>query len=149
MELRDEGDFNTGFVTKRLYWCLIKNITAMSEQKILMTVPDVTPEEMMFLVNGTKGLTENQLDQFLFLYNGKRRKSQEVMLMALVGFLGIAGIQRFMVKQIGMGIIFFLTVGFCGVGTIVDLINHRSLTETYNQQMAIETLQMVRMYNKA
>lgn len=120
----------------------------MSEQKILMTVPDVTPEEMMFLVDSTKGLSENQLDQFLFLYNSKRRKAQEMMLMTLLGFLGFAGIQRFMVKQIGMGIIYFLTLGFCWIGTIVDLINHRSMTDSFNQQMAIETLQLVRMYNK-
>ncbi|GAA4781917.1 hypothetical protein GCM10023231_06900 [Olivibacter ginsenosidimutans] len=120
----------------------------MSEQKILMSVSDVTPEEMLFLVNATKGLTENQVDQFLFLYTGKRRKTQEILLLTLVGFLGVAGIQRFMIKQVGMGIVFFLTAGFCGIGTIVDLVNHRNLTESFNQKMAIECLQMVRMYSK-
>lgn len=118
----------------------------MKEQKILMIIPDVTPEEMMFLVNVMNGLDEIGVDQFLFVYKGKRKGTQEVMLMTLIGFLGIAGIQRFMLKQIGMGIIFLLTFGFCYIGTIVDLINHKSLAADYNQQMAIESMQLMQMY---
>lgn len=118
----------------------------MKEQKILMVIPDVTPDEMMFLTNVMNGLDEQGIDQFLFLYKGKRKGTQEVMLMTLIGFLGIAGIQRFMLKQIGMGIIFLLTLGFCYIGTIIDLVNHKSLAADYNQQMAIESMQLMQMY---
>jgi len=121
----------------------------MKEQKILAMIPDVTPEEMMFLVNVMSGLNDENIDQFLFVYKGKRKGTQEVMLMTLVGFLGIAGIQRFMLKQIGMGIIFLLTIGFCYIGTIVDLINHKSLAAEYNQQMAIESMQLMQLYRGA
>lgn|GEM_PF-155717 len=131
------------FVSKLL------NISLMKEQKILAMIPDVTPEEMMFLVNVMSGLNDENIDQFLFVYKGKRKGTQEVMLMTLVGFLGIAGIQRFMLKQIGMGIIFLLTIGFCYIGTIVDLINHKSLAAEYNQQMAIESMQLMQLYRGA
>jgi|GEM_PF-6213980 len=39
----------------------------MSEQKILMSVSDVTPEDILFLVNARKGSTGNQVNQFLSL----------------------------------------------------------------------------------
>jgi hypothetical protein len=36
-------------------------------------------------------------------------------------------------------------VGFCGVGTIIDLVNMKRLTSEFNQKKAIEAAQMVRM----
>lgn len=118
----------------------------MNERKILIAIPDVTPDEMMHIMHVIKGLKEEDLDQFLFLYKGKRKSTQEIMIMTLIGFLGVAGIQRFMVKQTGMGIIFLLTLGFCYIGTIVDLVNHKKLANDHNQQMAVESIQLMNMY---
>lgn len=123
-----------------------KQIKIMNERKILIAIPDITPEEMMYVMNVVKGLKEDDIDQFLFLYKGKRKNTQEIMIMTLIGFLGVAGIQRFMVKQTGMGIVFLLTLGFCYIGTIVDLVNHKSLANNYNQQMALESAQLMNMY---
>lgn len=105
----------------------------------------ITPEEMAYLQQATAGLTENQQRQFLTIYSGKRRTGQDLLLFTLLGFVGVAGVQRFLVGQIFMGVIFLLTGGFCGIGTIVDLINHKSLANDYNRDMAYETLQMVKM----
>lgn len=124
---------------------IIKN-HKMRERKILIAIPDVTPDEMMHIMHVIKGLKEDDLDQFLFLYKGKRKSTQEIMIMTLIGFLGVAGIQRFMVKQTGMGIIFLLTLGFCYIGTIVDLVNHKKLANDHNQQMAVESAQLMNMY---
>lgn len=118
----------------------------MKEHKIFMMIPDITPEEMIFIRNALVNIKEEQVEEFLFLYKGKRKGTQEVMLMTLIGFLGIAGIQRFMLKQIGMGILFLLTIGFCYIGTIIDLINHKKLTADYNEQMALETMQLMQIY---
>lgn len=123
-----------------------KQIKIMNERKILIAIPDINPEEMMYVMNVVKGLKEDDLDQFLFLYKGKRKNTQEIMMMTLIGFLGVAGIQRFMIKQTGMGIVFLLTLGFCYIGTIVDLVNHKSLANNYNQQMALESAQLMNMY---
>jgi len=107
--------------------------------------PGITPEEMRYLQQATAGLTENQHRNFLTVYSSKRRSAQDILLFTLLGFVVVAGVQRFMVGQIGLGIIYLLTAGFCGVGTIVDLINHKTLANDYNQQMAYETIQMVKL----
>ena len=65
-------------------------------------------------------------------YRGKRRSPQEILLFTLLGFIIIAGVQRFVIGQIGMGILYLLTGGLCLIGTIVDLVNHRTLALEYN-----------------
>lgn len=79
------------------------------------------------------------------VYSNKRKNSQDILLFTLLGFVGFAGIQRFVLGQIGMGIVYLLTVGFCWIGTIVDLINNKSITLEYNKNMAYESYQMAKM----
>ena len=44
-----------------------------------------------------------------------------------------------------MGILYFFTYGLCMIGTIIDLVNYKSITFEYNQKMVFESLQMVKM----
>lgn len=48
----------------------------------------------------------------------------------LNGFLGCWGIHRFYLGKIGTGIIWLLTGGCCGVGTIIDMYKHAKNTMT-------------------
>ena len=110
---------------------------------IMNLIPALEGEELIFLQSITRDLSNEQLQTFIAVYNGKRRKTDQVLLGCILGFFGFAGIQRFMVGQIGMGILFFFTAGFCFIGTIIDLVNHKQLTFKYNQQMARESMAMV------
>lgn len=111
----------------------------------LLFLPDMQPDELNYVQTITRDLTPDQLQQFAYLYRTKRKDSQTILIVALAGFVGFAGIHRFILGQIGMGILYFLTLGLCGIGTIVDLINARSMANEYNQRQAIEALQMVQM----
>ena len=104
-----------------------------------------SPEEMAFLQYATPDLTENQKQYFYMVYSNKRKNAQDVLLFTLLGFICVAGIQRFVLGQVGMGILYLLTCGFCGIGTIVDLINNKSITLEYNKNMAYESYQMAKM----
>ena len=53
-------------------------------------------------------------------------------------------VQQFVIGQIGMGILYLLTGGLCLIGTIVDLVNHRTLALEYNQKAAYDTANMVK-----
>lgn len=100
---------------------------------------------MMFLQQYTTGLDENQSRNFYNLYASKRKNHQDVLLMCLLGFFGFAGVHRMVLGQVGMGIVYFFTAGLCFIGTIVDLVNIKSLTNEYNHKMAYESVQIIKM----
>lgn len=114
---------------------------------LLLNLQGLTDDEYQYLEQVLKGLTEQQIQAFMSLYRGKRKTSQEILLFTLLGFIVVAGVQRFVIGQIGMGLLYLFTAGLCFIGTIVDLINHRTLAAEYNQRVAYESAQMVkRMY---
>lgn len=117
----------------------------MDYQNLLYNLKGVTPEEFSFLQQVMNGMTPEQAQRFIMFYSGKRRSPNDILVFTLIGFLGVAGIQRFITGQIGMGILYFLTGGLCLIGTIVDAINHRSLAREFNQDAAMECAQMVKM----
>ena len=117
----------------------------MMEKDLLINLRGMSPEEYSYLQQVMAGLDERQAQNFVMFYSGKRKSPQDILLFTVLGFLGIAGIQRFVVGQLGMGILYILTAGLCFIGTIVDVINHKSIAIDYNQKAAYESLQMVKM----
>jgi TM2 domain-containing membrane protein YozV len=109
-----------------------------------MSLPGITPQEYSYLQSATTGFNEQQLRGFLMVYGSKRRNPDDMVLYCILGFF-VPGLPRFLVNQIGMGVLYFFTLGLCFIGTIIDLINHKTLAFEYNQRMVFESLQMVRM----
>lgn len=117
-------------------------------QNPYMTFQGMTPEEWSYLQQATTELNENQKKYFYMVYSGKRKNPQDILLITLLGFFCVAGVQRFVVGQIGMGILYFFTGGLCFIGTIVDLINHKSIATEFNRKMAFESFQIAKMNNQ-
>ena len=113
------------------------------QPNLINLIPAIEGEELVFLQNFTQDLDQNQLQNFIMLYNGKRRKADHILLGALLGLIAVGGIQRFMVGQNGMGILYLFTGGLCLIGTIIDIINHKKLAFEFNLQMAKEAKAMV------
>jgi len=111
--------------------------------RIFPLLPEIETEEAVFIDSLLKDKSDEQLKNFAMLYRSRRREPQLILFTALLGFLGISGIHRFMINQIGMGILYFLTAGLCLIGTIVDLVNYKNLAFEYNQRIAIELNNMV------
>ena len=109
----------------------------------LMGMPDLQPEELAGIKELTANMSESQLQQFHMLYSGKRKKPQEILLLTCLGFIVVAGIQRFVVGQVGMGILYLFTGGLCLIGTIVDVVNYKRLATDYNLTQMYESARMV------
>ena len=111
---------------------------------VLQFLPEIIGEEQMFIGRLFQDMDDQTASQFSNVYRARRRDPQMILLLTLVGFLGIAGIQRFFVDQIGMGILYILTGGLCFIGTIVDLVNYRKIAFEYNQQQAQQIWSMLK-----
>ena len=105
------------------------------------------PQELMNIQAILKNYTDTEKQNFIVLYQTKRKQQQNMLILTLVGFLGIAGIQRFVIGDTVMGIVYILTFGFCGIGTIIDLVNISNMTAAHNAKMAVETANMVKFSN--
>jgi TM2 domain-containing membrane protein YozV len=112
---------------------------------LLKLLYDITPEELYTINARTNGFSESQINQFCIFYRSKRKDPQIILILTLIGLFGVAGIQRFVLDQIGMGILYFLTAGLCFIGTIVDAVNYKSLAMEYNSKKIVETLSLLNM----
>jgi len=105
-------------------------------------LPEIMGEEQFYISSLIKNMDDKQAQQFANIYRVRRKDPQIILLVTLVGFLGIAGIQRFLTDQIGMGILYLLTGGICMIGTIVDLVNYKRIAFDYNQKQAAQIMMM-------
>jgi len=107
-------------------------------------LPELQGRELVFVQGLTKDYTETQLMNFANIYRSRRRDPQIILLTTLLGFVAVAGVQRFLINQIGMGLLYLFTGGLCLIGTIIDLINYQDLAMEYNMNQANEAAMLVK-----
>ncbi|GAB2502205.1 TM2 domain-containing protein [Algoriphagus taiwanensis] len=110
---------------------------------VLRHLPELEGMELGYIQGLMKNMDEDQASLFAQVYRARRKDSQMILILTLIGFFGFAGLHRFILGQVGLGILYILTVGLCFIGTIVDLVNYKSLAYEYNIKMAHETLAMI------
>lgn len=103
-------------------------------------MPELQGEELVYIQRIVSKMDDKTAGNYIQIYRARRRNPQEILIFALIGLLGIAGIQRFVLNQIGMGLLFFFTVGLCYIGTIIDVINYQKLAFDYNRVVADEVM---------
>ena len=79
---------------------------------LLQYLYDVTPEELITINSRTEGFGDEELTNFSMIYRSKRKDPQTILVLCLLGLIFIAGIHRFVIGQVGMGILYFFTAGF-------------------------------------
>ncbi len=112
--------------------------------KVFEYLPELEGEESQYIGEILRDMDDKEAKLFSTLYRARRRDPVLLLILALVGLLGIAGIHRFMVGQIGMGLLYVFTGGLCLIGTIVDMINYRNFAFEYNRLKAREILNEIK-----
>jgi TM2 domain-containing membrane protein YozV len=114
---------------------------------VMQLMPTLQGDEMTYIQGLIKDLSDTQAQQFANMYTSRRKDPQTILLISLLGFIGIAGVQRFLLDQIGMGLLYLFTAGLCFVGTIIDLVSHKKLAFEYNTKVAQQVAVMVKASN--
>ena len=112
--------------------------------KVIKYLPELQGEEQLAVAQLVSDMTDEQTEQFSHVYRQRLKDATMTLMMALLGFVVVAGVHRFYLGQIGMGLAYLFTGGFCLIGTIVDLFNYRSLTDTYNETQALQVSTLIR-----
>ncbi len=111
--------------------------------KLIDHLPELSGEEAMYVSKIIQDMSDDQANRFASAYRSRRKDPQTILLLTLVVFLGFGGINRFVLGQVGMGILYIFTGGLCLIGSIVDIINHKDLTFEYNRKVALDIRNMV------
>ena len=109
--------------------------------QVVQLLPELSGKEQTAIQGLITNMGDEQAQQFAAAYRARRKDPMVILLTALLVFVGFAGINRFLLGQIGMGILYLLTGGLCLIGSIVDMINYQSLTLKYNLQEAQQIIQ--------
>lgn len=119
--------------------CQIKyEVINMEQQKIdmfIMTNQKYFPsEKIMYLKDKLRTMDE---EKFSLISTIDLKDPTTLLLISI--FLGTFGIDRFMMEDIGMGILKLLTAGLCGILTIIDwfTISKRVKELNFNNVMAL------------
>ncbi len=105
---------------------------------VMDILPEIPPGEQAAIAGITNSVSDDNAQRFAMAYRSQRKDETTVLLLTLVGFVAIAGVQRFFLGQIGMGFLYLFTAGLCFIGTIIDVVNHQKLTQEHNVRVANE-----------
>lgn len=106
--------------------------------KMIDYIPELEGDEAAYVSKIMQPMNDETANRFTRVYRARRKDPQIILLTAIIGFFGVAGIHRFILGQVGMGILYLFTAGLCVIGTIVDLINYKNLSFEYNRDIARE-----------
>jgi len=110
-------------------------------KKIFEYLPELEGDESEYISHIIEDMTDEKAKMFSNIYRSRRKEPILFMALAVLGIVpGVAGIHRFFVGHIGMGILYLLTVGLCFIGTIVDMINYKNFAFEYNRKIAKDIL---------
>lgn len=111
--------------------------------KVIRYMPELTGDEQVRVAQWMKNMTDEQAQHFAHVYRQRRKDETTTLILALVGLVVVAGLHRFYLGQLGMGILYIFTAGLCFIGTIVDLFNHKSMTTAFNKAQADEVAPLI------
>ena len=111
---------------------------------VMSLLPELSGEEMTGVDALVRGMSDDQASLFAASYRAQRKDPNTILLLAVLGFVVVAGVHRFFIGHIGMGLLYLFTAGLCLIGTIIDVINHKKLATEYNLKVATEIATRVR-----
>ena len=112
--------------------------------EVLELFPEVDGEEQLLLAGLIRDMTDRQAQVFAVAYRAQRKDPTTTLLLTLIGFVVLAGVGRFYVGNMGMGILYLLTAGLCFIGTLVDVFRYKQITFQSNQLKAQQVALMAK-----
>ena len=89
--------------------------------------------ELMRMQNG---FSDQQKMMFMSQYNSEKKDRTTALVLSVI--LGYLGVDRFYLGDNGLGVGKLLTLGGCGIWTIIDWFNIQSRADEVNRQKAQE-----------
>jgi TM2 domain-containing membrane protein YozV len=90
------------------------------------------------------GLTDNQKMVFQAQYQSVRKDRTMVLVLSLL--FGCLGVDRFLLGEVGTGLLKLFTFGGCGIWAVIDWFRIMGKTDRYNRSKAVEILTQIKTF---
>jgi len=114
----------------------------MTQERVntyLLTNKDYFPtEKMPFIKEALSKVPDEKADALMFT-----EFKQPVTMLLFSLFLGFLGVDRFMLGEVGMGVLKLLTCGGCGIWAIIDWFIILNKTKEKNFDQLMQTIQLL------
>ncbi|MCS3748969.1 TM2 domain-containing membrane protein YozV [Salinibacter ruber] len=111
---------------------------------VLRYLPELEGDEQVEVARLLNDMSDAQAEHFARIYRSRRRDPDHILILAAVGFVGAAGLQRLYTGKVALGLVYLFTGGLCLIGTIYDVIKYQDLAFRYNRDVALEVAETVR-----
>jgi TM2 domain-containing membrane protein YozV len=91
----------------------------------------------------TKGLSEQQKMMFMSQYDSVKKDPGTLLVLSVL--FGTLGVDRFMLGDMGMGILKLFTFGGCGILWLIDIFTIKGKVNEYNRKQANQILQGIKI----
>lgn len=112
--------------------------------KVLRHLPELEGDEQVEVARLLNEMSDHQAEHFARIYRSRRRDPNHILLLAAVGFVGVAGLQRIYLDELALGLVYLFTGGLCVIGTIYDVIKYEELALRFNRNVAADVAETVR-----
>ena len=102
----------------------------------------ITEQQMMM-----QDLNEQQRMLFMSQYDSVKKDRGTVLVLSVL--LGGMGVDRFMIGDVGMGILKLLTLGLCGILWLIDIFTIRGKVDDLNRKNANEIYQGIKLMSSS
>ncbi len=104
---------------------------------------EFTPTEQQMMI---QDLTDQQKLLFTTQYDSVKKDRGMVLILSVI--LGTLGVDRFMIGEVGMGLLKLFTFGLCGILWLIDIFTIRGKVDDLNRKTATEIYQAIKMTSK-
>lgn len=102
----------------------------------------ITEQQMMM-----QDLSDQQKMLFTSQYESVKKDRGTVLILSVL--LGTMGVDRFMIGDVGMGMLKLFTFGLCGILWLIDIFTIRGKVDDLNRKNANEIFQGIKMMNNS
>ena len=102
----------------------------------------ITEQQMMM-----QDLSDQQKMLFTSQYESVKKDRGTVLILSVL--LGTVGVDRFMIGDVGMGMLKLFTFGLCGILWLIDIFTIRGKVDDLNRKNANEIFQGIKMMNNS
>ena len=121
---------------------IMPHTTQNKRNRLVKSLPEIDADEILMLSPLVEDMSDQQASLFAQAYRSRRKENLWIFL--VLSLIGIGGVHRFVLGQIGFGLLYLFTFNLCFIGLVIDIVLQKSLVQKYNSSEALKASRIIK-----